>query len=339
MSEKKQTWILIICAILPAVGTIITGIGSIMNNESVLWKWLFLTLAILSAIASVISIILNNRLNLKTEKELKMQKKLLAQYENYIGEGKKMLVNEAFISVDEENELYKISIRKQFEILDKTKNFYIIRLYCDKFLEDKEKSKKYYEANNVDWTQINLKVRLKVINKNNQATEYSNINVIEIEKVNNYYFIKVEYKRKLESGQLSEIPFELGDKFELNYSFKIGIKFWGSYIERGVSFFKEDTFVYFDKDIPNFDKNQINVSVINMQGKIQEVPNYMCEWHVNDPKYYKLVLPLEAIDIVKANDEFFRIMWDANAIFNRQNLNTKNACLLGLGTALRHSGE
>lgn len=172
-----------------------------------------------------------------------------------------------------------------------------------------------------------------------QATEYSNINVIEIEKVNNYYFIKVEYKRKLESGQLSEIPFELGDKFELNYSFKIGIKFWGSYIERGVSFFKEDTFVYFDKDIPNFDKNQINVSVINMQGKIQEVPTYMCQWHVNDPKYYKLVLPLEAIDIVKANDEFFRIMWDANAIFNRQNLNTKNACLLGLGTALRHSGE
>ena len=123
MNNKKQTVILTLCAILPALGTIITGIGSITKNESVLWKWTFLVLAILSAFASVISIIINNRLNSKTEKELNERKELFSQYENYIGDGKKMLENEAFISVDEQNKAYIISIRKKYRILDKAKNF------------------------------------------------------------------------------------------------------------------------------------------------------------------------------------------------------------------------
>ena len=189
MNNKKQTVILTLCAILPALGTIITGIGSITKNESVLWKWTFLVLAILSAFASVISIIINNRLNSKTEKELNERKELFSQYENYIGDGKKMLENEAFISVDEQNKAYIISIRKKYRILDKAKNFYMIRLCCDKFLEDKEKSKKYYETNKVDWTKINLKVRLRITNKNNQSIEYDDGNMVEVEKVNNYYFI------------------------------------------------------------------------------------------------------------------------------------------------------
>lgn len=337
MSSKKQTIILIICTILPAIGTVVTGVGSIINDEPIIWKWLFLDLAILSCFASVISMILTNRLNLSTEKELNKQKELISQYENYIGDGKKMLVNETFISVDEKNYSYKISIRKKFEILDKSKNYYMIRLHCDKFLDDKEKSKKYYEENKVDWDKINLKARLKITNKNNQTTEYCDINMVVAEKVNNYYFVKVEYKKKLNSGQVADIPFETGDIFELNYSFTIGTEFWGNYIERDVSFFREKTYLYFDKNIPNFDKNQINISIVNMHGKIQEVPTYKYEWQESETQFYKLVLPLDAINLTEIDYAVFRIMWDANIIFDRDDLNTKNASNLGLGAALRHS--
>lgn len=339
MSSKGQTILLVTSAILPAAGTIVTGIGSIMNNESLIWKCLFLVLAVLSALASVISVILNNRLNRRAEKELNMKKELFSQYENYIGDGKKMLVNEAFISVDKVNKSYTISIRKKFEILDVSKNFYMIRLCCDKFLEDKEESKKYYATHKVDWTAINLKVRLKITNKNNQSTEYSDVNLVEVEKVNNYYFIKVEYKKKLDSGQVSDIPFNIGDIFELNYSFTIGTKFWGSYIERAVSFFKEETYLYFDKSIPNFNRSQINISIVNKQGKIQEVPNYRYKWEENDNKFYKLTLPLDTLNITEIKDLVFRIMWDADMIFDSKGLNTKNASTLGLGAALRHSGD
>lgn len=337
MTVKRQTTILVICTILPAIGTIITGIGAIVNNESLLWKWLFLILAIVAAVASVVSIVINNKLNIAKEIKLDKLENQFDNFENYIGDGKKMLENEAFISVDEQNEKYIIRIRKKFQILDESRNFYMIRLHCDKFLGFKDKAKEYYSVHKVNWDDINLKVRLEITNRDNKTDIYNDINILEVEKVDNYYFLKIEYKQKLASGQTSKISFKRGDIFELNYSFNIGTDFWGSYIERPVSFFKEITNVYFDKYIPNFNKNQVNLSIVNRQGKIRGVPRSNYNWQEGDSKYYKLVLPVNELKLSEIKDVLFRIMWDANAIFKKDNLNTKNAEALGFGAALRGS--
>ncbi len=337
MNNKKQTIIIMICTILPAIGTIVSGIGSIVNNESLLWKCLFLVLAIVFAVANIVSLIINNKLNLIKEKKLKKLENQIAQFENYVGDGKKMLINEAFISVDEQNEKYLISIRKKFEIIDESKSFYIIRLHCDKFLGHKDKAKEYYSANKVNWDEINLKVRLEITNSENKKDVYNDINIIEVEKLDNYYFLKVEYKRKLASGQTSNILFKSGDIFELNYSFNISVNFWGSYIERPVSYFKETTNIYFDKYIPNFNKNQVSLSIVNRQGEISEVPYSKYNWLEDDSKYYKLMLPVNELKLSDIKDVLFRIMWDANAIFQKNDLNTENAEALGFGAALRGS--
>lgn len=343
MKNDKLTIIMIISTIVPIIGTLATGIGTLINNESLVWKIIFLCLAFITALAGIISLLisLNNERKIKaTLSENKNQVDLYKKdYEDlliFTMDGKKYLSNEAFISVDKNLNTYFIRVRKKFEIMSTDFDYYMINMFCDKFLGNKELSKQYYREHKLDWDNVNFKANLVIKRKNGSVEQYNNLNIIKIDTFYNYYFAKIEYKKKMKSGQVSIIPFQVGDIFTLEYSFSISPEYWGNYIERAVGFSREKLCVYFDKKMPGLNIENICISLINKQGIISEIEADRYEWSKDESgEYYKLTLPVEQLDINQLKNCSFRVMWDANSIFKRETHNTENAEVLGLGATYK----
>lgn len=324
------------CSIVPAVCTIITAIGSTFNNVSQAWFIATIVLAFLTMIFSIIGIIINHIQNKKTIVCHKQQQAALSDLETFVCDGRKTIEDNTYISFDVPNKAYKITVVKKYEILDLSKPYYIIRLHCDKFLGNGNESKKYYEENPVDWDNIELNISLSVKRKNGEHEEYRNIRFVEIERIaNNYFFAKVEYAEQLPSGQVAQIPIALGDIISITYSFNISTKFWGNYIERRFSFFKEAVNVYFQKT-HGFNINDLDITYVNTYGTIRKVPANTYKF-IEQGIFYKLELPVKSENLLESKDSLYRIMWNANAIFNCSNLNTLNAEHLGMAAVIRGS--
>jgi hypothetical protein len=139
----------------------------------------------------------------------------------------------------------------------------------------------------------------------------------------------------LDSGQTSAISLCESDVLDLSYSLNISTKYWGNYIERRFSYFREETNVYLEK-VANLDINKINISLVNTHGPIYQVPSGGYEV-VETDLYYKVSLRAQNEIMKDIKNSLYRIMWDANKIFNLADSNTLNAGQLGISAVLERS--
>ena len=163
-------------------------------------------------------------------------------------EGRQVLSSKVFVDFDTKQKSYRLRFVKHLKLSHGYKEYYTIRLYCDK-----SPSQQLVENRDADackfWNSIDLKIKL-TDNKGrvyaypcDRNKEEKSLLVEEMDRTANYLILKVSFAQ----GEYAPIILKQNDIIEIEYAFSITTDHWGNYIERHVSFDREETIVYLKK--------------------------------------------------------------------------------------------
>lgn len=247
-------------------------------------------------------------------------------------EGRQTLSSKLFIDFDVENKSYRLRFIKRLKLSPEYKKYYTIRIYCNKNPSEKLVENRQEDACKF-WDDIDLKVKLTddrgnsyVYPKPDKTQKQYNLLVTREDKTANYCIFKVSFAQK------EYVPIILrqnSDEIEIEYSYSMSIENWGNYIERHVSFDREETIVYLQKgnyDLPDEDSVR---TVSKDEYVAPKVPLAMFELidDVNDPQYeegylgYKFCVDENALTYEQLSSTNLRIRWDCGSIFGDSDLN------------------
>jgi len=316
--------------------TITTAIVSISAPDKVAYK---VALAVLAFISFSLSIVIT-LVSVKNEKrdkdtlekknaECEQLKEKISELEYelykasvYASDGRKMLLNSARVGFNPDIGTYSITIRRCFSIIDSTLSSTIINLYVDRFPDDKAKSAEYYSQHRVDWDKIGLTASLKVVHKDGSEDVYENLIIRDIQRLNSRWVLQVNY-----SNEETTIPFTEGDVCEFTYSFDISNEYWGNYLARPISYYQEKTEVDFIK-CDSFNKDAVKVFYVDKLGNAVLLQKRHLKW-IDKGDYYTLEIDAKKSAPQSARGNIFKMYWDANTIFGRNDLNAQ--CVEELG--------
>lgn len=300
----------IVSIVVPAVITILSTIlDNILKVE--IWNILSIVFTVLTLIFAVVVVIIN------IHKECQ-HKKIISELRQVVDiccDGKKYLSNDATVEFIKESFSYKITICKKFELLSMDANYYPVRISCDKYPEDLVKSTAFYKEQKDIWKDLNFQVSM-VVGNNEKVVRYDNIYFETVLEQNNHIYFKVFYKQ-LVDNQTIDIPIKQGDVVSIVYSLIVSSLYWGSYINRPVDINKADTSVSFVGNLP---EDLFTVITIDLNGTARQVLGYDFK---NDGEKTVFILPTKQLSVNEIKNCHFRIYWDANKIFNTDNLNSK----------------
>ena len=244
-------------------------------------------------------------------------------------EGRQLLSNKVYVDFDIDNKAYKLRFEKRLRLSSQNKNYYTIRLHCDK-TPNKDKQESREESACSFWNDIDLKIKLIDIGNglvysyptqgNNEEcsldnNEYS-LMVEEIDRTSNRLVMKMEFAQG--RGQ----PIELSSEIQIEYSFYISTDHWGNYIERHISFDREEVAVYLkrgDYELPKqsgvckISKDKLapsRVSLAAFEGKQEE-----------DYQVYRFCVDVGHLPWEVLSSTNLRVRWDCEKIFGDKSLN------------------
>ena len=309
--EKIKSTIEILAIALPALVTIISVILEKVSSKE---HWDLITL-IFTLITLVCSFIVLGFSIVKDKNNKKMIKELKDAIDYYC-EGKRFISDETNVEFLKDEESYKISIKKKFEVLSLENDFYPFYISCDKFPENANDSAEFYKNQCGIWNNINLKASISV-ERNGKVRYYDNIYYEKVREENNHIYFKVYYQQ-IKQNQRLAFSVEEGDIVTISYSFVASTLYWGSYINRKINFHGTETVV----NLLGVQKDMCTVLIIDMDGKAERVENFEVTEECNN---LRILLPKDLpLSIIKRC--FFRVYWDANSIFGKDNL---NSCFVG----------
>lgn len=230
-------------------------------------------------------------------------------------DGKQYLSNKATIVFDITEKKYKLSFEKRYIIISDAIKWYEGQFYSNKYLENAETSQGYYGKNPVQWNELNLQGELKYKNRGDKKfSQTKEVAILQIAEGNNYKKFHIQYRTKNGNDKL---PIAKGAEIILNYSYEIPIGLWGSYLNRYISYWKEDAVVTLKckrKDVLKED----NI-------KVYRTDHITGEPFIIDIDIDKDIRNGETSLIIKLpNNESckYSIWWDAEEIFGLNDLNT-----------------
>jgi hypothetical protein len=275
-------------------------------------KYTFIILLIVSLTITYIQ-------NKRKDKELKILDNLKKENEILKGEnellletaynGIKYTENKVKITFDLENQKYHFCFEKHYIITSNIiPEYYSAQFYANKFITDKDKSQTFYRSNKILWKDLNVKACISY--KRPDETRFSdgiNLSIININDNTNYIPFKIKYN-KLDNGK--KIKLTRGTEVKLKYCYSVPIRYWGSYINRSVSYFEEKTIVelnYKNKCTLNVDIQKLlaDGNPIELEQSKYEINHSM---ESNDNKKIKIVLKSEKCCR-------YRITWDSKEYF------------------------
>lgn len=236
--------------------------------------------------------------------------------EKEICEGKRILSNHATVKVDVKKKKYIFEFTKEYIIISERTKWFAAQFYCNKVLTDANESKKYYDENQVTWETLNIKASMKYMNADDNETEYNapvDVLVKRVAEGNNFKQFHIEYKTV--EGDL--LPIKMGTKIEITYSYEVPVQWWGSYLNRYISYFRESAYITIAcTEKGKLTKNDLKLFRCNENGEPAIEPHAIWkEGRVQD--YYSRTIELDTTKTGK-----YVVNWDANEFFGETNLNT-----------------
>jgi len=245
---------------------------------------------------------------LKIKKLRKLNKELIT----FISEGLMITYNKAKIIIDGESKQYKFSYTKRFIVFsdDYPKGFGS-QFYCNKKLEsNKEVRQTYQDPEKPKWRDICFFAYLKY--KKHDDKDFSKPIDLKIEPILEegiYMPFYIRFAQKI-GNEIVNIPLEKMTEIELKYGYVVNCEYWGSYLNRTLSYFAEKAIVKLEHKKCD-SKKDLKLTLVELKKSgtpeiIQEYPPNIFE---GDKQIYEFILP---------NKKFgrYRIHWDSEAILN-----------------------
>ena len=289
----------------------------------------------------------------KLFEENQLLKKIQEKYEHLRTvslEGRQILLNEVYIDFDIENKAYNIKFKKKLKMYEDSKKYYTIRLHCDK-KPNKKKIEKRSEDVCSFWDDIDLKIKLTDLGSHPSKFVYSYpdynpgddefpLSVTEEDRTANSLIMKVSFCHEkgqpIEFSRLKEGNTEKKySLIEIEYSFRITTDHWGNYIERHVSFDREETIVYLKKGNYKLPGQSGVRKVSKDEFTDPQVPIAIYEKDeekVDGYTAYKFRVDNDKLPWDTLSSTNLRVRWDCGSIFGDSSLNDIDDFTPGVAT-------
>ncbi len=293
---------------LAVVSTVVTIIGFAVS--------LYMNNTILS-IATVIIIIMTIIVVIKTNKQKTDLIHKVDNLESLVWGGDKILETSVKIYFRPNEKKYIFIFYKKYRIInDGTSTSFTGQFYCNKFLNDEQKAKKYYKKYIINWSDIKFYASIECIHPDgNVVLEKSLVKVKPIHDSGNYMKYRIHYTKLNDNLCFSTTK---GTIIELEYGYEVFSDFWGSYLNRTISYFNETCNVKLYVPAPHEKAKRLDIRVY----KLNEFKNY-------EPEVRDDILVKSKVS-GNNNTEFeinipnkkgtYRIHWDSEKVF--QNMET-----------------
>ena len=226
--------------------------------------------------------------------------------------------NHLLITFDKENRKYSFEFEKQFEIIatEVLPIRYETQFYANKYLTNGEVSKKFYEENKIQWTELEVGASISISNDNGK-TFGEDTEVIVNPKMTSGNFIPFDicFESKDEK---TVINLETGNIIKIKYWYSVPIFYWGSYINRHRSYFNEPLIVEIE-----YDKK--TTKIIDQIEKLVGPKSTPAELSSDKYTQSQSLHNKERKDRIEFwGDRFekFRITWDSEAYFGKDEFKT-----------------
>jgi hypothetical protein len=161
--------------------------------------------------------------------------------EQEVCKGRKMIKNEAMITMDMSLRKYRLEFRKEYDVISESSKYYSGQFYCNKILDSAEGAQEYYDENKVPWK--NLNVRAHVQYKNPYDADWNDQVEVYVKHVadgNNYKEFHIEYKTLPDHDTLN---ISKGSRVKVTYTYDVPPDIWGTYLNRYMTYWREETLV------------------------------------------------------------------------------------------------
>jgi len=255
-------------------------------------------------------------INSKNEKD-EMQKNINL-LESEICDGNKITENHVDVLFDVDRKVYIFKIRKKYTILTPSVKWFDVQFYCNNDLEDFIRSKGRYDDDPIKWDDLSISAELKYKNPEDaEFTPNEEVSILHVSDGNNYKQFHVQYITTdndiLDIKSMAEV--------DLTYSYTVPVKWWGSYLNRTISYFGEKTTVTIScktkRKLMDAELKQYVLDIVTGQPKI--IRKKISEIERRD-NLYCVDMEFDAKRCAK-----YRLSWNADSVFGQSGLNTKNA--------------
>jgi Predicted phosphohydrolases len=157
--------------------------------------------------------------------------------EKMIYDGKKYFTNHAFIKFNTKEKKYELKFKKRYEIIGDEPSWYSGQFYGNKYKNNPQRSKEFYDKYFIKWEDLKFRAFVKVLDQENEVIQSKVEVLVEcVAESSNYKTFNIKYINKRLNTNLNV---HKGNIIELEYSYEIPVFYWGSYLNRTISYFKE----------------------------------------------------------------------------------------------------
>lgn len=247
--------------------------------------------------------------------ELSKCKTLLEQK---VSGGVKMLRSDATIIIDISKNMYHLQFEKEYIVISNNPEWYAGQFYCNKILDSAERAQEYYKNNNVSWEDLDVKAYLSYKNLND--TDFSptlDVFVKYVAEGNNFKEFHIEYK----TTENEPLDIKHGSIVRLKYTYDVPTSIWGTYLNRYMSYWKEDAKVSIVcSEKKNLSDCTLKVYSTNEMGKVVLLPDvYFSKTdRLESKQFYRQVTIPSNMECCK-----YIVWWDAKAFWGANAENTE----------------
>ena len=228
--------------------------------------------------------------------------------ESNIHKGLKYIRNEAVVTMNKKEGYYHFEFIKEFEVISEdVPKWYSAQFYANKILNDKNASDQYYKDHVIQWKDLKVRalISLKQPGKDDMG-DAQKVAICNLSDNSNYIPFNILYMTKNNSRALD---IKKGTIMKLQYCYNVPVELWGSYLNRSISYFGEQTSVKLKYEIDSeFDIKVSELSAVD--GTPIDITNG-CEFIKSQDNEYDIKkINLDAKPFAK-----YRIWWDSKEYF------------------------
>lgn len=235
-------------------------------------------------------------------------KEKISLLERLIYDGKKYLLNDAYIYFNTQEKKYELRFVKKYEIIGEEPLWYSGQFYSNKYKNSPHESKSFYDKNHIDWEDLKFRAYVKVLNAKNKVIQNRVEVLVEcVAESSNYKTFNIKYINKRLNTHLDV---QKGNIIELEYSYEVPINYWGSYLNRTISYFNEVGNINISCD----DKEKLNnQDLVLTKAPKTQISDYN-DFILQENGSYRISIP-------RASGKY-TLYWDAQKIFGIDDDNT-----------------
>ena len=283
---------------------------------STIWSYLKYVFLVILLVSSIILFIIFSKTQAKFQDMLD-DKETVAELEKLICNGNRFKYNEVTVHFDSIKKQYNFVFVKEFEIIDDCVEEFETQFYANKFLNDVVGAKAFYDKNIIKWEDLKVQAYLQFKRGDEYEIEQIPLEIINVKGHGNYIPFKIRY---IEFGTNTKITLNKGDCVKLTYSYDVPIKFWGSYINRTVSYFGEKTVIVLDYDSANNLDSRIEILDKNGQPTKISKEDYEQRDNIDGHKTHRIYTIKN-----HATSHRYRIKWNSSNYFGDGEVDTIDA--------------